>query len=526
MGKINPQPHGDLLNGLNILARAVRATYGPRGRNVLIEEEDQPGHAVATRDGVTVARSIFLENRWENLGAQIGLAAAKTTVRECGDGTSATILMAHEITRRCLRAAAAGAHPTDLIRGLARAEADILDQLQQVPRIVVTDDVLRAVVRVSSHEDGALTEAVLSAFRQAGKHGLVSARLGDTGEPYHVVVDDGFAWPANAEISTPAWAAHPCLVALVATPLEAAEGLVAVLEAANRIIQSGGANGLLILGDVSGDARATLQRNRAHIPVARADVPRLGSAPSARLDTIQDISLMTGAEAFGVATWVPTSLRDVDRVAQALGVAESVEARQGQIRLVPRAGVSTTPAFKKTVEGLRSTAARADREGLALSATHARERLARLLGSTCAVVCGGASSADMRERLARAEDAIQAGRSAIQHGVLPGCGISLVQAAARCRWGDAHDDAYTGYLAGMAGVEAPNRVLAASMDVPPSVSVRAALDHRLPDGRSAHDAQVFDPALAVVAATRNSFSVARMILSTAVAVHPSVSRDG
>ena len=513
-----------LLIGVGKLARAVKSTLGPRGRNAILDKGW--GSPTVTKDGVTVAEEIELHDKYENLGAQLLKEAAAKTSDTAGDGTTTATVLAEAIFREGFRNLAAGADAMALARGIRKAVTAISDQLDKMSTPVKEDSEIRNVAAISANNDPAVGKMLAEAMAKVGRDGVITVEEGKSMDTTTEVVegmqfDRGFLSPhfITDQDAMECSMAKP-LIFISEDKISNVTKLVPLLE---KVAQT--KRPLMIIAeDVEGEALAMLVVNklRGVLNVCAIKAPGYGDRRKAMLT---DISILTGAKVFTKDLGV-----EMDSVEIAdLGTAKRVSVDGDNTTIIE--GVGATTEIQGRIAQIRSeieaTTSDYDREKL-------QERLAKLAGGVACINVGAATESEMKEKKARIEDALHATRAAIEEGIVPGGGVALVRARAVLADVKAKGDEKTGVeLLGRALAE-PLRQIAYNAGEEPSVVLRTVENGKAAFGFNADTLEfadlladgVIDPTKVTRAALQNAASVATMLLTVDAAVCDTPSDDG
>src|SRR5947207_9750209 len=417
--KFHEEARSAMLRGVNTLANAVRVTLGPKGRNVVIGKKY--GSPVITKDGVTVAKEIELQDKYENMGAQMVREVAVRTNDTAGDGTTTATVLAQAIFREGLKNVTAGANPMALQRGIQMATEAAVAELERMSKKIKSKEELANVASVSANNDRQIGQLISEAMEQVGKDGVVTVEESRTLQTELDIVegmqfDRGYLSPyfvTNADRME--CVLEEPLILLHEKKIAAMRDLLPILEQA----AGGGRQLLIIAEDVEGDALATLVVNRLRgtIKVCAVKAPAFGDRRKAILE---DIAVLTGGRV--ITEDLGIKLESV--TLEDLGNAKRVIVDKENTTIVEGAG------SRKTIEGrvatirhqIEETTSDYDREKL-------QERLAKLAGGVAVIRVGAATETEMKEKKMRVEDAVNATRAAAQEGVVPGGGVALVRAA-------------------------------------------------------------------------------------------------
>ncbi len=407
-----------ILKGVNILADAVKVTLGPRGRNVVIEKSW--GAPLVTKDGVTVAKEIELEGRFENLGAQMVKEVASKTNDDAGDGTTTATVLAQAIYREGLKIVSAGLNPIEVKRGIDRAVESVISELQKMSRPTTGKKEIEQVGCISGNNDVTIGKLLAEAMDKVGKEGVITVEESKTAETTLEVVegmqfDRGYLSPyfvTNPD--TMEVILEEPYILLFDKKLTNLKDLLPVLE---KVVQTG--KPLLILAeDVEGEALATLVVNklRGTLKIAAVKAPGFGDR---RKEMMQDIAILTGGEV--VSEELGHKLENTKM--EALGRAKRVTIDKDNTTIIDGSGKKAT--IEGRVKQLRSqideTKSDYDREKL-------QERLAKLAGGVAVIQVGAPTEVEMKEKKARVEDALHATRAAVEEGIVAGGGTAYIRA--------------------------------------------------------------------------------------------------
>ena len=508
-----------LKRGVDALANAVKVTLGPRGRNVIISKSF--GSPQVTKDGVTVAKEIELEDALENMGAQMVKEVASKTNDLAGDGTTTATVLAQAIVKEGLKNVASGANPMDLKRGIDKAVAKIVEHLaKQAKEVGSSSEKIKQVASISANNDDTIGELIAQAFEKVGKEGVITVEEAKGTDTYVDVVegmqfDRGYLSPYFVTDSEKMVAEldHPYIL-LYDKKISTMKDLLPVLE---PVAQSGKPL-LIIAEDIDGEALATLVVNklRGTLRIAAVKAPGFGDRRKAMLE---DIAILTGGTVIAEERGFTLENTTVDM----LGTAERVSIDKDNTTIVNGAGKSEdikarAAQIKAQIE---NTTSDYDREKL-------QERLAKLSGGVAVLYIGAASEVEMKEKKDRVDDALHATRAAVEEGIVAGGGIALLRAKnALAKLKPANADEETGIKIILKALEAPLRTIVENAGVEGSVIVARVLDaSRDAYGYNAKTgtytdmfkAGIIDPKKVTRVALENAASVAGMILTTECAL--------
>jgi chaperonin GroEL len=408
-----------MLRGIDILANAVRVTLGPKGRNVVLDKSF--GAPRITKDGVTVAKEIELEDKFENMGAQMVREVATKTSYRAGDGTTTATVLAHAIVKEGAKAVAAGMNPMDLKRGVDIAVEAVVRDLQKNSKTVTLNEEIAQVGTISANGDSEIGRFIANAMKKVGSAGLVTVEAAKSLETELEVVegmqfDRGYLSPyfvTNAE-KMQAEMEDPYLL-IYEKKLSALQELLPLLEP----VAQAGKPLLIIAEDVEGEALATLVVNklRGGLKVAAVKAPGFGDRRKAMLE---DIAILTG----GTLVSADLGIKLESVTINMLGRAKKVMIDKENTTIVNGAGKKTNieARINQIKAQIEETASDYDREKL-------QERLAKLAGGVAVIRVGGATELEVKERKDRVDDAVHATRAAVEEGILPGGGVALLRAA-------------------------------------------------------------------------------------------------
>jgi len=510
--KFDQAARSKMLSGVDQLANAVRVTLGPKGRNVVIEKSF--GSPTVTKDGVTVAKEIELEDRFENMGAQMVKEVASKTSDVAGDGTTTATVLAQAIFREGSKLVVAGMNPMDLKRGIDKAVEAICEELGKLSKPTRTSDEIAQVGTISANSDATIGQTIAEAMNKVGKEGVITVEEGKSLQTELDVVegmqfDRGYLSPyfvTNAE-SMEAELEEP-LILLHEKKISNMKDLLPLLEQVARQ----GRPLLIVAEDIDGEALATLVVNkiRGTLSVAAVKAPGFGDRRKAML---QDMAILTGGQV--IAEELGLKLENV--TVKDLGKAKSVVIDKDNTTIIDGAGV------KKDIEGrcneiraqVEETTSDYDREKL-------QERLAKLVGGVAVVKVGAATETEMKEKKARVEDALHATRAAVEEGIVPGGGVALIRAQNALDAVKLEGDQAAGVAIVRKAIEAPLRFIAENAGLEGSIVVDKVKSMKGANGFNARTEQyvdmikdgVIDPTKVVRTALQNAASVASLLLTT------------
>jgi chaperonin GroEL len=502
-----------MLRGVDILANAVKITLGPKGRNVILDKSF--GAPRSTKDGVTVAKEIELEDKFENMGAQMLREVASKTNDTAGDGTTTATLLAQAIVREGLKSVAAGMNPMDLKRGIDKAVVEVVADIKQRAKKVNGSAEIAQVGTISANGEKAIGDMIAKAMQKVGNEGVITVEEAKSLESELEVVegmqfDRGYISPyfiTNAEK----------MVAELENPFiliyeKKLSGLQALLPLLEQVVQSGRPL-LVIAEDVEGEALATLVVNklRGGLKVAAVKAPGFGDRRKAML---QDIAVLTGGEL--ISEDLGIKLENV--TVQMLGKAKRVTITKDDTTIVDGAGnkADIQARIAQIKQQIEDTTSDYDKEKL-------QERLAKLAGGVAVIKVGGSSEVEVKERKDRVDDALNATRAAVEEGIVPGGGIALLWASKSLKVKGENEDQEAGINIIRRALQSPIRQIAENAGVEGSIVVGKVLDQKSPT--FGYDAQtneygnlvekgIIDPAKVVRVALQDASSVAGLLVTT------------
>ena len=502
-----------ILRGVSKLSKAVVATLGPKGRNVVLDKKF--GSPTVTKDGVTVAKEIELECPFENMGAQMVREVASRTSDNAGDGTTTATVLAEAIYREGLKYVTSGANPISLQRGITKAVESAVGQLDKIAKKVKDKAEIMQVATVSANWDTTIGEIIADAMDKVGKDGTITVEEAKSIETTLDVVegmqfDKGYLSPyfvTNAE--TMEVKMEDCYILIYEKKISSLKDLLPLLEKAART----GKPLLIISEEVEGEALATLVVNklRGTLNVCAVKAPGFGDRRKAMLE---DIAVLTG----GKFITEDLGLKLENLELSDLGRAKSVVVEKENTTIVEGNGKSSEiqGRVNQIRRQIEETTSDYDREKL-------QERLAKLAGGVAVINVGAATESEMKEKKMRVEDALHATRAAVEEGIVPGGGVALIRciAAIEATKG-ANDDEQIGVGIVKRAVEAPLRSLAANAGVEGSVIVEAVKKSKGNEGYNVATgdyedlvkAGVVDPKKVTRTALQNASSIAGLLLTT------------
>ncbi|MCH5232849.1 MAG: chaperonin GroEL [Muribaculaceae bacterium] len=512
--KFNIKAREELKNGVDALADAVKVTLGPKGRNVIIEKKFGAPHI--TKDGVTVAREIELDDPFQNMGAQLVKEVASKTGDQAGDGTTTATVLAQAIVNVGLKNVAAGANPMDLKRGIDKAVSVVVEGLKEQSQEVGDDiDKIENVARVSANNDEEIGSLIAEAMKKVKKEGVITVEEAKGTETTVDVVegmqfDRGYISPyfvtngdkMECEMDSP-------YILLYDKKISNLKDILPVLEA---VAQSGRPL-LIIAEDVDNEALATLvvNRLRGSLKICAVKAPGFGDR---RKDMLEDIAILTGGTVISEVKGMQLAQASVND----LGTAEKVTVNKDNTTIVNGAGSkdAINSRINQIKAQIETTTSSYDKEKL-------QERLAKLAGGVAVLYIGAPSEVEMKEKKDRVDDALSATRAAIAEGIVPGGGVAYIRCLPKLDElkGD-NDDENTGIAIIRRAIEEPLRQIVENAGVEGAVIVQKVKEGKGDFGYNARTdtfenffaSGVIDPAKVTRVALENAASIAGMFLTT------------
>ena len=508
--KFSTDARDKMLHGVDVLANAVRVTLGPKGRNVVLDKSY--GAPRVTKDGVTVAKEIELEDKFENMGAQMLREVASKTSDIAGDGTTTATVLAQAIVKEGIKLVAAGMNPMDLKRGIDLAVDEVVKDIARQAKKVKSSEEIAQVGTVAANGEKDIGDMIAKAMQKVGNEGVITVEEAKSLESELEVVegmqfDRGYISPyfiTNAEK----------MVAELESPYiliyeKKLSGLQALLPLLELVVQSGKPL-LVIAEDVEGEALATLVVNklRGGLKVAAVKAPGFGDRRKAML---QDIAVLTGGEL--ISEDLGIKLENV--TVQMLGKAKRVTITKDDTTIVDGAGkkADIEARIAQIKQQIEDTTSDYDKEKL-------QERLAKLAGGVAVIKVGGSSEIEVKERKDRVDDALNATRAAVEEGIVPGGGVALLWAAKSLKVKGDNEDQEAGISIIRRALQAPIRQIAENAGVEGSIVVGKVTDHKSPSfGFDAQTGEygdligkgIIDPAKVVRVALQDASSVAGLL---------------
>ncbi|MCC8627297.1 chaperonin GroEL [Xanthomonas vesicatoria] len=513
-----------MVRGVNVLANAVKATLGPKGRNVVLEKSF--GAPTITKDGVSVAKEIELADKFENMGAQMVKEVASKTNDNAGDGTTTATVLAQALIREGAKAVAAGMNPMDLKRGIDQAVKAAVIELKNISKPTTDDKAIAQVGTISANSDESIGNIIAEAMQKVGKEGVITVEEGSGLENELDVVegmqfDRGYLSPyfinnqqsQSADLDDPFILLHDKKISNVRDLLPVLEG-----------VAKAGKPLLIVAEEVEGEALATLVVNtiRGIVKVVAVKAPGFGDRRKAMLE---DMAVLTGgtviSEEVGLALEKAT-IKD-------LGRAKKVQVSKENTTIIDGAGDSA--AIESRVGQIKTqiedTSSDYDREKL-------QERVAKLAGGVAVIKVGASTEIEMKEKKARVEDALHATRAAVEEGVVPGGGVALVRAlVAVGNLTGANEDQTHGIQIALRAMEAPLREIVANAGEEPSVILNKVKEGTGNYGYNAANGEfgdmvefgILDPTKVTRSALQNAASIAGLMITTEAMVADAPKKD-
>jgi len=511
--KFGDNARSQMLDGVNTLANAVKVTLGPKGRNVVLDKSF--GAPTVTKDGVSVAKEIELENKFENMGAQMLKQVASQTSDEAGDGTTTATVLAQSIVNEGNKAVAAGMNPMDLKRGIDKAVSSAVEHVKGLSVPCTDDKAIAQVGTISANGDTAVGEIIAEAMEKVGKEGVITVEEGSGIENELDVVegmqfDRGYLSPyfitnqdnMTVELDTP-------YILLFDKKISNIRDLLPLFES----VAKAGKPLLIIAEDIEGEALATLVVNnlRGIVKAAACKAPGFGDRRKAMLE---DIAILTGGTV--ISEEVGLSLEGA--TVEDLGTSKRVVLNKDNTTIIDGAGDENSIATR--VNQIRAqveeTSSDYDKEKL-------QERVAKLAGGVAVIKVGAGSEVEMKEKKARVEDALHSTRAAVEEGVVPGGGSALIRCLeAVSKLKGENDDQNVGINIAKKAFEAPLRQIVSNAGEEPSVIVNKVIDGKESFGFNAATSEfgdmiemgILDPAKVTRTALQAAGSVAGMMITT------------
>src|SRR5258706_4289609 len=506
-----------MFKGVNVLANAVKATLGPKGRNAVLEKSF--GAPTVTKDGVSVAKEIELKDKFENMGAQMVKEVASNTSDEAGDGTTTATVLAQAIMREGLKAVSSGRNPMDLKRGIDKAVIAAVEELKKLSKPCKDSKAISQVGTISANADESIGKTIAEAMEKVGKEGVITVEEGQGLDNELEIVegmqfDRGYISPyfINKQDTMTADLENP-LILITDKKISSIRDMLPVLEN----VAKQGRPLLLIAEDIEGEALATLVVNniRGILKVCAVKAPGFGDRRKAML---QDIAVLTNGQV--ISEEVGMTLESV--TTDVLGQAKRVQVGKENTTIIDGAGKKTEieARIKQIRAQIEEATSDYDKEKL-------QERVAKLAGGVALIKVGAATEVEMKEKKARVEDALHATRAAVEEGIVAGGGVAYLRARSRLKdLKGANHDQDGGISIVLRALEEPLRQIVANSGAEPSVVLNKVVEGKDSFGYNAQTAEygdlvamgIIDPTKVVRFALQNAASVAGLVLTTAAMV--------
>jgi chaperonin GroEL len=502
-----------MVRGVNVLANAVKATLGPKGRNVVLEKSF--GAPTITKDGVSVAKEIELADKFENMGAQMVKEVASKTSDNAGDGTTTATVLAQALIREGMKAVAAGMNPMDLKRGIDKAVTAAVAELKNISKPTADDKAIAQVGTISANSDESIGNIIADAMKKVGKEGVITVEEGSGLDNELDVVegmqfDRGYLSPyfinnqqsMSAELDDPFILLHDKKISNVRDLLPVLEG-----------VAKAGKPLLIVAEEVEGEALATLVVNtiRGIVKVCAVKAPGFGDRRKAMLE---DMAILTGGTV--ISEEVGLSLEKA--TIKDLGRAKKIVVSKENTTIIDGAGETSgiEGRIKQIKAQIEETSSDYDREKL-------QERVAKLAGGVAVIKVGASTEIEMKEKKARVEDALHATRAAVEEGVVPGGGVALIRALAAIKdTKGINEDQNHGVQIALRAMEAPLREIVTNAGEEPSVIVNRVKEGQGNFGYNAATGEfgdmvamgILDPTKVTRTALQNAASIAGLMITT------------
>ena len=512
----NADARGSLKEGVDKLADAVKVTLGPKGRNVVIDKKF--GAPLITKDGVTVAKEIELEDTIENMGAQMVREVASKTSDVAGDGTTTATVLAQSIVAEGIKNVTAGANPMDLKRGIDAGVGQVVEFLEDLSKEVSSKEEISQVGTISANNDSSIGDIISDAMEKVGNEGVITVEEAKGMETFLETVegmqfDRGYLSPyfvTNAE-NMEVELENP-MILIHEKKISNMKELLPILE---KVVQAGRSL-MIIAEDVEGEALATLVMNklRGSFKIAAVKAPGFGDR---RKEMLQDIAVLTG----GTVISEDQGYKLDNATLAYLGEARSITIDKDNTVIVEGKGDIdlVTARVNEIKVQVEKTTSDYDKEKL-------QERLAKLSGGVAVINIGAATEVEMKEKKARVEDALHATRAAVKEGIVPGVGVALLRATSAINTKGMEIDIALGAEILRKAMEGPSRQIVENAGLEPAVVVNKILAKKGANGFDARTeeyvdlvkAGIIDPTLVTRTAVQNAASIAGLLLTTEVAI--------
>jgi len=513
-----------MVRGVNVLANAVKATLGPKGRNVVLQKSY--GAPTITKDGVSVAKEIELADAFENMGAQMVKEVASKTSDNAGDGTTTATVLAQAFIREGMKAVAAGMNPMDLKRGIDQAVKAAVVELKSLSKPSSTSKEIAQVGAISANSDANIGDLIAQAMDKVGKEGVITVEEGSGLDNELDVVegmqfDRGYLSPyfVNNQQSMSADLDDPFIL-LYDKKISNVRDLLPVLEG----VAKAGKPLLIVAEEVEGEALATLVVNtiRGIVKVCAVKAPGFGDRRKAMLE---DMAILTG----GVVISEEVGLSLEKATIKDLGRAKKIQVSKENTTIIDGAGegAGIEARIKQIKAQIEETSSDYDREKL-------QERVAKLAGGVAVIKVGAATEVEMKEKKARVEDALHATRAAVEEGIVPGGGVALIRAKAAIKdLKGANEDQNHGIAIALRAMEAPLREIVTNAGEEPSVVLNRVAEGKGAFGYNAANGEfgdmiefgILDPTKVTRTALQNAASIAGLMITTEAMVADAPKKD-
>ncbi|MEX6091688.1 chaperonin GroEL [Raoultella planticola] len=513
-----------MVRGVNVLANAVKATLGPKGRNVVLQKSY--GAPTITKDGVSVAKEIELADAFENMGAQMVKEVASKTSDNAGDGTTTATVLAQAFIREGMKAVAAGMNPMDLKRGIDQAVKAAVGELKSLSKPSSTSKEIAQVGAISANSDANIGDLIAQAMDKVGKEGVITVEEGSGLDNELDVVegmqfDRGYLSPyfVNNQQSMSADLDDPFIL-LYDKKISNVRDLLSVLEG----VAKAGKPLLIVAEEVEGEALATLVVNtiRGIVKVCAVKAPGFGDRRKAMLE---DMAILTG----GVVISEEVGLSLEKATIKDLGRAKKIQVSKENTTIIDGAGegAGIEARIKQIKAQIEETSSDYDREKL-------QERVAKLAGGVAVIKVGAATEVEMKEKKARVEDALHATRAAVEEGIVPGGGVALIRAkAAIAGIKGVNEDQNHGIQIALRAMEAPLREIVTNAGDEPSVILNRVVEGSGAFGYNAANGEfgdmiefgILDPTKVTRTALQNAASIAGLMITTEAMVAEAPKKD-
>ncbi|WP_368996367.1 chaperonin GroEL (plasmid) [Klebsiella quasipneumoniae] len=514
----------NMVRGVNVLANAVKATLGPKGRNVVLQKSY--GAPTITKDGVSVAKEIELADAFENMGAQMVKEVASKTSDNAGDGTTTATVLAQAFIREGMKAVAAGMNPMDLKRGIDQAVKAAVGELKSLSKPSSTSKEIAQVGAISANSDANIGDLIAQAMDKVGKEGVITVEEGSGLDNELDVVegmqfDRGYLSPyfVNNQQSMSADLDDPFIL-LYDKKISNVRDLLPVLEG----VAKAGKPLLIVAEEVEGEALATLVVNtiRGIVKVCAVKAPGFGDRRKAMLE---DMAILTG----GVVISEEVGLSLEKATIKDLGRAKKIQVSKENTTIIDGAGegAGIEARIKQIKAQIEETSSDYDREKL-------QERVAKLAGGVAVIKVGAATEVEMKEKKARVEDALHATRAAVEEGIVPGGGVALIRAkAAIAGIKGVNEDQNHGIQIALRAMEAPLREIVTNAGDEPSVILNRVVEGSGAFGYNAANGEfgdmiefgILDPTKVTRTALQNAASIAGLMITTEAMVAEAPKKD-